>query len=173
MLCSVYSCRTTAPRQFDDTAVYSVLIDGLRARASREAVLLLEPNRTAFTLGGPLLERMPSETVARAFAAANREPSRLTEDHAAALGLELFEPRRFPLTDGNLNMRWQGIRSHYGGRPVTLLRLTRPGFSDDGRLAVVYYGTACGGLCGETRLAVLEIRNGGWRVRSDRIMLVS
>lgn len=56
---------------------------------------------------------------------------------------------------------------------VTHWRVSPVGFSEDGRFAVIYADSYCGGLCGWGGIILFEIIDGKWSVIGDKTMWVS
>ena len=73
-------------------------------------------------------------------------------------------PYRFISERDSASIPTTGTTSYSGDRPYAhvVATFSRVGFSDDGRLALVYMGLRCGGLCGAGDLILLRRAPDGW-----------
>lgn len=51
---------------------------------------------------------------------------------------------------------------HRGRWPVSLIKHSRPGFSADGTMAVIYNSYHCGPECGNSQISVFQMKDGKW-----------
>ena len=67
------------------------------------------------------------------------------------------------------NPGWEGFFARFPGARA-VLRLTLPGYSRDGRSAVVVMSSACGSMCGFGYLFVLEKVSSSWKIVQTRTL---
>jgi hypothetical protein len=64
--------------------------------------------------------------------------------------------------DQDLEKMWDAFHSTFKGANG-VISVSLPGYSDDGKSAVVYVTTSCGSLCGHGYYVELKSESGAWR----------
>ncbi len=105
------------------------------------------------------------------FKSKNKESSRLEKKFPTKNNYVLISDEELKkFFDKRLN--WEGFYKKYpksGGFST----ISRVGFSNDGRQALVFVAHSCGGLCGEGNYYFLKNNNGEWKVIKKQMTWIS
>ncbi len=109
----------------------------------------------------------------QAFQAANQQPARAAELlEIKPKVITISEDRRREIFSAPEGKGWDVFYQTYGRVPG-IQSFSRPGFSQDGKYALVYLGGSYGWLAGKGDLILMEKVNGVWQVKSRVMVWIS
>jgi hypothetical protein len=147
------------------------------------------PEGTEFVLTGYERSHFPSlePSAASSFEDRNREGGRLDARHFSGVKIRIMSDREYQVVfstepAGLVTFDGRRFRTRLDGweyfdgkyrRAQGLLTVSRVGFSDDGRQAILYYGNSWAWLAGTGRLVQMEKTEQGWRIQTQLELWVS